>query len=565
MQLQVYTVIIFLLVFMMGFGQKFGVPDSLIHQDFDELYQKMLTEKDRSKKKLFTKAYLQKAKNLDSISEMARGYHSISYFFTDNPEKQFMYLDSSITLVKNTKHVLQTGVIYMTKGLYTQNRGNYTKALEYYLEGLEYAKKKNTLVYISLFSSKIADLKRKLGKYNEAKPLYKKSIQYEKTQFGKKVNDSIRYLLFLNHLVSTYRLNKEIDSAYYFYNQGEKMAQGSDIKGAYTLNKGILKYHDNDYYNAITLINQGIKEFLNCKWPKTYGYYNLIDGYFFLGKSHNALDQKEIAINYFKKIDSIAKVADYLISESIPAYPEIINYYKSINDKDNQLHYINRLLHNDSIFYSRYKSVIDKLNKEYDTPKLLDEKQKLIASLKKENTKISSQNIIISILLGLSLLGIGYYYYRQRLYKKRFLKLLEEKNNQQSKKEDPDRDPPSSSSINKETVSKLLDKLHQFEEKQTYLKQGLNAKDLAKSFGSNSSYLSKVVNTFKEKSFSNYINDLRIDFVIDQLQKDTRFRKYTVKAIAQEIGFNNSEAFAKAFYKKTGIYPSYFIKELEKR
>ena len=35
-------------------------------------------------------------------------------------------------------------------------------------------------------------------------------------------------------------------------------------------------------------------------------------------------------------------------------------------------------------------------------------------------------------------------------------------------------------------------------------------------------------------------------------------------AIAQEVGFNNSESFSKAFYKKTGIYPSYFIKQLEK-
>ncbi|WP_159025502.1 AraC family transcriptional regulator [Aquimarina sp. Aq78] len=43
------------------------------------------------------------------------------------------------------------------------------------------------------------------------------------------------------------------------------------------------------------------------------------------------------------------------------------------------------------------------------------------------------------------------------------------------------------------------------------------------------------------------------------------YRKYTVQAIAQEIGFNNSEAFSKAFYKKTGIYPSYFIKKLEKQ
>lgn len=109
----------------------------------------------------------------------------------------------------------------------------------------------------------------------------------------------------------------------------------------------------------------------------------------------------------------------------------------------------------------------------------------------------------------------------------------------------------------------LLTQLQRFEERQDYLTSNINAKDLAKSFGSNSSYLSVVVNTYKQKSISEYINDLRVDFAIEKLQTNPIFRKYTIKAIAQEVGFNSSEIFAKKFYKKTGIYPSYFVKKLE--
>ena len=43
-----------------------------------------------------------------------------------------------------------------------------------------------------------------------------------------------------------------------------------------------------------------------------------------------------------------------------------------------------------------------------------------------------------------------------------------------------------------------------------------------------------------------------------------KLRKYTIKAIAGEFGFNTSESFSKAFYKKHGIYPSYFLSRLEK-
>ena len=38
-----------------------------------------------------------------------------------------------------------------------------------------------------------------------------------------------------------------------------------------------------------------------------------------------------------------------------------------------------------------------------------------------------------------------------------------------------------------------------------------------------------------------------------------------IKLSINEIGFNNTESFSKAFYRKTGIYPSYFIKEIEKQ
>ncbi|MBQ0734573.1 helix-turn-helix domain-containing protein [Aquimarina celericrescens] len=143
--------------------------------------------------------------------------------------------------------------------------------------------------------------------------------------------------------------------------------------------------------------------------------------------------------------------------------------------------------------------------------------------------------------------------------------MIETKNNPVVAKEKAVKNKPSVTNISDEVRDHLLVKLQKFEESRGYLKSKLNTKDLAKSFGSNSSYLSIVVNTYKQKSFSQYINDLCIDYAVARLQTDTKFRKYTVKAIAQEIGFNTAEAFAKTFYKNTGIYPSYFIKQLESR
>lgn len=79
----------------------------------------------------------------------------------------------------------------------------------------------------------------------------------------------------------------------------------------------------------------------------------------------------------------------------------------------------------------------------------------------------------------------------------------------------------------------------------------------------NSKYLSKVIKYYHSKSFSPYVNDLRIDYTIGRLKVDHKIQNYTIKAIAAEAGFNSAEAFSKYFYKKNGIYPSYFIKQLK--
>ena len=43
------------------------------------------------------------------------------------------------------------------------------------------------------------------------------------------------------------------------------------------------------------------------------------------------------------------------------------------------------------------------------------------------------------------------------------------------------------------------------------------------------------------------------------------FINWSIEAIAKEVGFKNSEPFSKAFLRKTGIKPSFFIKSLKKR
>jgi len=81
---------------------------------------------------------------------------------------------------------------------------------------------------------------------------------------------------------------------------------------------------------------------------------------------------------------------------------------------------------------------------------------------------------------------------------------------------------------------------------------------------SNTSYLSYTINKIKNKTFKQYITELKIEYLIKKLKEDKNYRKYTIKYLAEEIGYTNASAFTRAFKNYKGITPSEFIKSLDK-
>ncbi|MBX2829422.1 MAG: helix-turn-helix domain-containing protein [Flavobacteriaceae bacterium] len=117
-------------------------------------------------------------------------------------------------------------------------------------------------------------------------------------------------------------------------------------------------------------------------------------------------------------------------------------------------------------------------------------------------------------------------------------------------------------SIPKQTSERIREKLMEFEHQKNFLSPDISLQQLAKSFGTNYNYLSKVVNKEKGMNFSNYINQLRVEHIHYELANNILYRKYTVKAIGQEIGFKSTESFSKAFFKNFGLYPSEYLRQL---
>lgn len=222
----------------------------------------------------------------------------------------------------------------------------------------------------------------------------------------------------------------------------------------------------------------------------------------------------------------------------------------------------------DSVLQSNYKELTKKLQKEYDTPNLILEKENLIKSLEKDKTQ-SYLGIGVLFLLVILATVFGFYQYQQqKKHRTRFEKIMKKEQDIQVtdlkiEKEIKINLAKKDIGIHEELIDQILEKLKKFEAEKRFLESNITLQSISDTFETNNKYVSKIVNIYKEKTFVQYINDLRIEYALDFLKEDKKLRKYTIQALAVEFGFNNAESFSTAFYKKTGIKPAYFIKQIE--
>lgn len=119
--------------------------------------------------------------------------------------------------------------------------------------------------------------------------------------------------------------------------------------------------------------------------------------------------------------------------------------------------------------------------------------------------------------------------------------------------------------ISEKTENILLKKLNDFEKTEDFIKSDISLQSLAKKLETNTKYLSETINNHKQKNFNAYINELRINYIIDKLKKKSIYRSYKIKYLAEESGFSTHSAFAAVFKSVTGMSPINYIQLLKQK
>lgn len=577
--------VVFMLVFIqqLCFSQSikgFHVPDSLKNKTNEQLnkaYDRVFRI-DNNKAEFYANVILSKGKRERNNGLIYDGYYKLAYSKGLKSENGHPYADTLLSLTKNVNTKEFPAKAHIVKGILLNYEFKYDDALIQYIKARDLSKDKNPdqFYYIKKL---VGILKLATGEYQEALPLFMEYYQYEKKKMGTDDKDAKSYIGSIFSVANCYNRSKEYANALKYIDLGisECVKYKDYTHYAYFISaSGVANYYLKNYKESSKYHLEAENKFIknNDNW-------NLGITYYFLGKINENTGKDDEAVRYFTKADSVLSVSKKFDPVTRNSYEFLIDHYKKNGDKEKQLKFINKLFWADSIMNSNKQYLSKEIYREYDTPALLEEKEKLIKDLNNKNSILYV--FLIGGLLAIGILIILFVRNRKKIkeYQKQASQLLEksmaaeELTIQNNEKTETVPKVGANDINNKEQKSKnilpdkkLQDikiKLEEFEKNKGFLRKNITVDSLAKDFGSNRDYLSKSVNELKEKNFSQYLNELRINYIVEELNHNEKIRKHTIAAIADDIGYNNSESFSNAFRKITGTLPSYYIKLLQKQ
>ncbi|MEM6684895.1 MAG: tetratricopeptide repeat protein [Bacteroidota bacterium] len=506
-------------------------------------------------------------------------------------EKATEFSNRLITYALIQKDSITVAKAYLQKGIILTKKGAYQTAIDTLQRGLEFIADKNipeknlfllrignayvqdkkdevaltyyTRVYEDAFSNNkkedllkatinIAKIKRNAGNYREALINYKSSYK-QAVALDMKKTVIARTLMGIG---GTYLTLQKPDSALIYTAKGYKISvENNDEVGVsyFNVDYGIAFYLKDDYKTALSYLTKA-SEFIEAVENKK----RLPETLFYIGACHYRLKDYDKAIEYLENVILVADASEKVNGDEfkplqlIDTYDFLSKSYIALGDSETSRFY--------EMARKELEQITDKKNNTIITELLKNElriRDKVIASIHSTKNRYLLILIVVGIMCVASLYFLIYYRKKAKTNRENFEKLIQQQEKETSK--------PKRITIDDEKVAAIIKKLDKVEAQHYYTDVNCTLANLAKKVKTNPTYLTKILKEEKGKTFYEYLNELRINYVLTRLKSDSQFRKYAIKHIALEVGYKSPESFTKHFKKTTGINPSYYIKELEKR
>lgn len=343
-------------------------------------------------------------------------------------------------------------------------------------------------------------------------------------------------------------------------------------------------YEEKEYKIAIEYLKQAI---LTYEREENESFKNFVIGNSqeMLGRANMALQNKEEAFIHFSRADSLinkAGAGNTLWAALI--YQDLGNIFKENKNLDSAEVYLKKSLiiaengNHSSLKQNVYKSLSEyylqrnqkdsfsKYDLKFNTILTVNEAKKKVMINRAYRTlgeypenasEITSENkaiYIVGLLALVLLIVLGIYYKRKTLFG----------NPENASDKDKINNLKAPDIVPYKAEQELLVKLNEFEESKDFLNKNMSMSLLIVRFDTNTKYLRLLLKKHRNKDYNEYINELRINYIVNKLETDSKYRNYKISYLAEESGFSSHSKFSADFKSVVRLSPSEFINSIAK-
>lgn len=545
--------------------------------------------------------------NLPSEEVIKLGDEYLKKEYTDTAIVLYSLVYNRFYEEMSEKEKLFCAIGYLKMGNIYYMQGNYTSALDLYIKGLKICETCKDKKDMSRFYNNIGNIYCIFQDYEKGTDCYKKG--YENCKLYPDKENEYKLLVNLSG-ISSYI--KDTEKARRFYFGAEKLKQpGDTIKNYMSLfNWGLIMKNEGKYAEAIQNFRKAASYSSTYEMNPSY----LCSVFEELYKTFDLMDIDDSTMYYINRCMDLAEKNNLLHLYSQPL-KTLYRLYEKKGDLKNAILFQKKYLSIiDSIFNVREFNRVKNVQYLYEMEKTAKEISSLHADQKKKEQKIGRQRKVLFYILSgtvlISFLLVLVYIqkrkiqrsyrdlfhinreimesqqqnkeiqqqYKERLQKKeeRLVAVYKQLNRYRELQNEPPIDNEENlwqtetseinvkyqtSSLNKEQKQVLADAISNvMETTRQFCEPDFSLEKLATLVNSNSKYVSQVINEMYQKNFSNYVNDYRIREARIRLMDIEHYGNYTIKAIAESLGYKSHATFINVFRKITGITPSIYQK-----
>ncbi|WP_026811676.1 tetratricopeptide repeat protein [Arenibacter latericius] len=484
--------------------------------------------------------------------------------FSQNPEFDSIYNNISRNLVSTrpVKALVETDYLFeisanqteqakalMLKASILRQNGLTSEAIKLIEQADGLFSSSENYIYIARFNGLLSTLFRENGITSSGKKALNKAI--EASEKIKNKNDALRF-----------QGNLQQELAYYAMEVGDHTNAIIYLKQGIELFNNLNKKYDPNFHLATThellgknylLLKKSDSAFINFDQALQHLHISQnpnspLKGFIYngLGATYQYQDEFENAHTYYLKALDVAEASNFY-NLKVEVYKALRDYYKIISDNDNFILFTEK---REKLINIARQSQIDIANK---LIRRLQEKDKPIKWTNKHVLFFGISFLILIIIFG------TYIYKRKRDLS--HLQRLPDNNTSHNSASKTKRD-EEKNYMSQETESNILQKLKEFENSNQFLDKNMSFSTLVGFLNSNSKYLRQILKRHKNTDYNHYINELRINYIVNRLKTNPDYLNYKISYLAEECGFSSHSKFSASFKNVTQLSPSEFIMNL---